>query len=71
MTNHSTLFALIATEELGIETLAVRGLDSLDFHDVYVGAIHNALDRAFQAGLREGMTQAHATTTNNNREPEP
>lgn len=68
MTNHSTLFALIAAEELGIDTLTVRGLDSLDFHDVYVGAIHNALDRAFQAGLREGMT--HARTTTNNREPE-
>ena len=68
MKNHSTLFAQIAAEELGIETLAVRGLDFLDFHDVYVGAIHKALDRAFQAGLREGMTQAHATT--DNREPD-
>lgn len=69
MTNHSTLFAQIAAEELGIDTLTVRGLDSLDFHDVYVGAIHNALDRAFQAGLREGMTHAHTTT--DNPEPEP
>ncbi len=62
------LYSLIAREELGIETLAVRGLDSLDFHDVYVGAIHKALDRAFQAGLREGMTKAHTTT--DNREPD-
>ena len=69
MTNHSTLFALIAAEELNIDTLTVRGLDSLDFHDVYVGAIHNALDRAFQAGLREGMTEADTIT--DNREPEP
>ena len=60
MTNHSTLFAQIAAEELGIETLTVRGLDGLDFHDVYVGAVHNALDRAFQAGLREGMTRVLA-----------
>ena len=68
MTNHSTLFTLIAAEELNIDTLTVRGLDSLDFHDVYVGAIHNALDRAFQAGLHEGMTRAHPLT--DNREPD-
>ncbi len=64
------LYSLIAREELGIETLAVRGLDSLDFHDVYVGAIHNALDRAFQAGLREDMTHADTTTTAGTREPD-
>ena len=69
MTNHSTLFALIAAEELSIDTLTVRGLDSLDFHDVYVGAVQKALDRAFQAGLRKGMTKAHTTT--DNREPRP
>ena len=69
MTNHSTLFTQIAAEELNIETLTVRSRDSLDFHDVYVGAIHKALDRAFQAGLREGMNNAHTTT--DNREPEP
>ena len=66
MKNHSTLFALIAAEELSIDTLTVRGLDSLDFHDVYVGAIYNALDRAFQAGLREGMTRPLTST----REPD-
>ena len=56
------LYSLIAREELGIETLAVRGLDSLDFHDVYVTALRKALDRAFQAGLREGMTRALTTS---------
>ena len=69
MTNHSTLFAQIAAEELGIDTLTVRGLDSLDFHDVYVGAVQKTLDRAFQAGLREGMIHGHTFT--DNREPEP
>ena len=54
------LYSLIAREELGIETLAVRGLDSLDFHDVYVVALSMSLDRAFQAGLREGMTRVLA-----------
>lgn len=52
------LYTQIAREELGIETLAVRGLDSLDFHDVYVAAVRKALDRAFQAGHREGMSRA-------------
>ncbi len=70
MTNHSTLFARIATEELGIDTLIVRGRDSLDFHDVSVGALHNALDRAFPAGLREGMTHA-LTNPADTRESEP
>ncbi len=55
------LYSLIAREELGIEILAVRGLDSLDFHDVYVAAVQKALDRAFQAGLHEGMTRALST----------
>ena len=56
------LYSPIAREELGIETLAVRGLDSLDFHDVYVSALRKALDRAFQAGLLEGMSRAFTTS---------
>ena len=55
------LYAQIAAEELHIETLEVRGRDALDFHDVYVAAVHTALDRAFQAGLHEGMTRALST----------
>lgn len=70
MTNHSTLFALIAAEGLSIDTLTVRGLDSLDFQGVSVGALHNALDRAFPAGLREGMTHA-LTNPADTRESEP
>lgn len=70
MTNHSTLFTSIASEELGIDTLTVRVRDSLDFHGVSVGALHNALDRAFPVGLREGMTHA-LTTPADTREPEP
>lgn len=48
-------------------TLAVRGLDSLDFHDVDATALRKALDRAFQAGLLEGMTRA--LTTNHEQSP--
>ena len=35
-----------------VETLEVRNSDSLDFHDVYVGSIRDALKDAFTAGMR-------------------
>ena len=34
-----------------VETLEVRNSDSLDFHDVYVGSIKDALEHAFFAGM--------------------
>ncbi len=40
----------IAKKHFGIDTLEVRNRDSLDFHDVSVQAIHNALVAAFAAG---------------------
>lgn len=42
--------ARIAFQELGVETLEVRGRDSLDFHDLSVASIKRALERAFEAG---------------------
>lgn len=44
------LLASIAWEEMGIATLEARNRDSLDFHDVSVTALANALARAFAAG---------------------
>ena len=38
----------------GIETLEVRGRDSLDFHDVSVGCLRRALEDAFIAGMTCG-----------------
>jgi hypothetical protein len=38
----------------GIETLEVRGRDSLDFHDVSVGCLRRALEDAFIAGMTTG-----------------
>ena len=35
-----------------VKTLEVRNSDSLDFHDVYVGSIRDALKDAFTAGMR-------------------
>ena len=34
-----------------VETLEVRNSDSLDFRDVYVGSIKDALEHAFFAGM--------------------
>lgn len=44
--------AAIARETLGIQTLETRRSDELDFHDVAVWSIREALERAFDAGLK-------------------
>ncbi|QDF03384.1 DUF6900 domain-containing protein [Myxococcus xanthus] len=41
----------IASEALNIETLKTRNSDSLDFHDVPVWRLKEALEAAYQAGL--------------------
>ena len=40
----------IAAKHLGIETLATRKSDSLDFHEVSVWSLKSALEAAFEAG---------------------
>ncbi len=45
------IFTQIAQDHLGIETLAERKSDSLDFHSVGVLNIQAALEAAYQAGL--------------------
>jgi hypothetical protein len=47
--------AQIAKDQLFVETLEVRGMDSLDFHDCGVAGIKAALEAAYQAG-REAAT---------------
>lgn len=44
------LLETIAREELAIPTLAARGRDALDFHDVGVASLKRALRRAYAAG---------------------
>lgn len=46
----------IAREELGIETLAERGRDRLDFHDLGVVGLRAALRRAYEMGRQSTMT---------------
>lgn len=42
----------IAREIIGLRTLAVRGHDSLDFHDLSVNTIRRALEAAYEAGRK-------------------
>ena len=46
----------IAQRRFFIETLGTRNRDRLDFHDVAVWAIRDALEEAFEAGRRSVET---------------
>ncbi len=46
------LFTLIAQKHLNIETLVERKSDSLDFHDVSVLSVKDALEAAYEAGRK-------------------
>jgi hypothetical protein len=50
------LLTEIAKKHLGIETLDTRNSDGLDFHDVAVWCLKDALKSAYEAGL---LKQAH------------
>lgn len=45
------LLAEIAKKHLNLETLETRNSDSLDFHDVAVWSLKEALQEAYEAGL--------------------
>ena len=50
------LLIRIAQENFpSVETLEVRNSDSLDFHEVHVESIRDALKDAFIAGLSSGI----------------
>jgi hypothetical protein len=67
------LFTGIAREHLGIETLETRNLDSLDFHDVSVAGVRDALRAAYQAGLddRPARMNRDRVTADSGHAPEP
>lgn len=50
MTAKQDLFTRIARKHLSIETLAPRNRDSLDFHEVGVVGLRQALQDAYDAG---------------------
>ena len=53
-TTYETLLDRIAEQHLGLDTLETRNSDSLDFHDLAVWSIHDALEAAFKAGVEVG-----------------
>jgi len=50
--NKDATIRLIANDVLGIETLDARKSDSLDFHDLAVWQIRQALEAAYEAGRK-------------------
>ena len=55
-TTIDAIFNLIAKKHLFIETLEERKSDRLDFHEVSVWAVRNALEAAFKAGVEVGAS---------------
>ncbi|MFZ3017293.1 MAG: hypothetical protein WA056_02400 [Gallionella sp.] len=53
--NLDALLASIAQKHLRIETLEVQNSDRLDFHDVGVASLKEALHAAFDAGVAVGL----------------
>jgi hypothetical protein len=51
----------IARRYLRIPTLEQRGSDRLDFHDVGVAGLQDALEQAYLAGLQAGLEEALAS----------
>jgi hypothetical protein len=54
MNQIDTILTLITQKNLGIETLVTRKSDRLDFHNVSVWCLREALDAAFKAGIEVG-----------------
>jgi len=58
MTDLDQVLTQIANEHLDIPTLETRRSDSLDFHDVAVWQVREALQAAYMAGVAEGAAKA-------------
>ncbi len=54
----------IAQQHLGIETLETRRSDSLDFHDVAIWCLRDALEAAFNAGIEQARKTKKSDKTN-------
>jgi hypothetical protein len=55
--NETHIIEQIAKDVLGIETLETRNSDSLDFYDLAVWRIAEALALAYQAGIEKGRSE--------------
>ena len=58
MTKKELLLETIAKEYLHMETLETRNSDRLDFHEVSVWCMKEAMERAYQAGYKAGKKKA-------------
>jgi hypothetical protein len=65
MSKLEELLTQIAQSKLGIETLETRKSDGLDFHDVAVWCLRDALEAAFNAGVEQGRKTATSDKANN------
>ena len=65
MSNIEQLLTQIAQTKLGIESLETRQSDSLDFHDVAVWCLRDALEAAFNAGVEQGRKATKSDKANN------
>ena len=54
MSKTNVLLTRIAHTVLRIETLESQGSDRLDFHDVSVESLREALEAAYNAGIEQG-----------------
>ena len=64
MSKLEQLLTQIAQSKLGIETLETRKSDGLDFHDVAVWCLRDALEAAFNAGVEQGRKAAKSDKAN-------
>ena len=65
MNQLENLLTQIAQQHLRIETLETRKSDGLDFHDVAVWCLRDALEAAFNAGVEPGSKATKSDKANN------
>jgi len=65
MNQLENLLTQIAQQHLRIETLETRKSDGLDFHDVAVWCLRDALEAAFNAGVEHASKTKTSDKTNN------
>lgn len=61
MSQIDNILTLIAQKHLDIDTLETQKSDRLDFHDVAVWCLRDALEAAFKAGAEVGASLRKAT----------
>lgn len=64
-----TILERIALQHLRIETLQTRNSDRLDFYDVGVGSLKDALRAAFEVGQNTGYWEASNKPSNQQGKP--